>query len=172
MKIREILANVNAGTSSDKSTLNRLKRRILELVEDPEKEVSDRIATAILDEIASASSFIINEELEGTNNTSSRKNHVSAVAIATYLNGLQGVVKIITNNNESVESLEMSWPAKNSLLNANIATIGLLVTMSSKDILGLKSTGPSRLWQIRNGLAKRGLHLKGDEKWFDENKSQ
>lgn len=61
-----------------------------------------------------------------------------------------------------VEHLELSYRAENCLKNANVYTIGELVLWTAKDLLKVKNCGKKSVREIRDELARLGLHLKGE----------
>ena len=76
------------------------------------------------------------------------------------------MVAINENLNKSVEELELSVRSYNCLKNANVQTIGELVTRSEADILKTKNFGRKSLNEIKELLAIMGLSfgMKLDEK--------
>src|SRR5437867_11951789 len=70
-----------------------------------------------------------------------------------------GGERLNENLNRSVEELELSVRSYNCLKNAQIQTIGELVTRSEADMLKTKNFGRKSLNEIKEILAQMGLSL-------------
>ncbi len=169
MKISDLLGQTKNGVSDFDKAVEILNKRTLDLVESPEKVMSNRIVVAVTREIAWLAGQIVDKGVQPKTGVSDTENHFAAFRIATYLNGLQGVAKNSVKSNETIKSLQLSRRVE-ILLGGGHEKLRTLLTQSTDNIMEIKGIGVSRLWKIRRALAERGYYLIGDEKWFNEHK--
>ncbi len=153
MRIGDIFKN-EIGDSRDLTTS---RARVLALVVNPDRIISDVYGITIRSEVDSAI-----KELEGGAWT--REAKLAAFTIATYINNLPPVTnqKLPVGNDDTIASLELSVRPDNCLYRAGIKTISELVTWSPKELSDIRSLGLTSLSEIRRKLANLGLTLKGE----------